>query len=150
MPPLRIGILGAARIAPGAVINPIKENADLAEKCVIAAVAARSLAKAAAFAVEHGIEGTFDSYEAMLADDSIDAVYNPLPNSRHAELTIMALQAGKQCAIQPYRNTPLTPHALPEPRSWQRQQLQLTGRPPANCCLLSQRPLRKALHQQRS
>ena len=96
MPPLRIGILGAARIAPGAVIEPIKENADLAEKVVIAAVAARSAAKAVAFAAEHGIEQTFDSYEAMLADDSIDAVYNPLPNSRHAELTIMALQAGKQ------------------------------------------------------
>jgi predicted dehydrogenase len=115
MPPLRIGILGAARIAPGAVIEPIKANADLAEKAIIASVAARSAEKAAKFAEEHGIASTHDSYEAMLADDSIDAVYNPLPNSRHAELTIMALQAGKQCVVA--LSLPLLVHTdtLPAP-----------------------------------
>ena len=120
MPPLRIGILGAARIAPGAVIEPIKANADLAEKAIIASVAARSAEKAAKFAEEHGIASTHDSYEAMLADDSIDAVYNPLPNSRHAELTIMALQAGKQCVAAlslpacPHRHTACACRAMPQ------------------------------------
>ena len=57
MPPLRIGILGAARIAPGAVIEPIKANADLAEKAIIASVAARSAEKAAKF-VDVGVSPT--------------------------------------------------------------------------------------------
>ena len=87
------------------MIQPIKDNADLAEKAQIVSVAARDQEKAAKFAAEHGIPGTHSSYEAMLADDAIDAVYNPLPNSRHAELTIMALQAGKHVLCEkPFTN----------------------------------------------
>jgi predicted dehydrogenase len=105
MPPLRIGILGAARIAPTATLNPIKLNGDLTEKAVICSVAARSPEKAAQFAAEHGIPRTHASYEAMLADDEIDAVYCPLPNAYHAAVTIQALQAGKHCLCEkPFAN----------------------------------------------
>ena len=96
MPPkLRIGILGAARIAPAAVISPVANNSDLAEEVEIRAVAARDGERARAFAVEHGIPVVYDSYEALLADTTIDAVYNPLPNSLHCEWTVRALRAGK-------------------------------------------------------
>jgi len=61
----------------------------------ISAVAARDSARAHAFAAKHGVARVLPSYEEMLADPSIDAVYNPLPNSLHAEWTIRALQAGK-------------------------------------------------------
>ncbi len=89
--PLRIGILGAARIAPMALIKPARQVADVA----IAAVAARDPARARAFAAKHGIPRVADSYDALLADPEIDAVYNPLPNSLHAAWTIKALEAGK-------------------------------------------------------
>ena len=92
---LRVGILGAARIAPEAVVFPVQQNADLAAKVVIQAVAARDLAKAQSFAAEHGIPQAFGSYEALLASDEIDAIYNPSPNSLHAAWTIRALAAGK-------------------------------------------------------
>ena len=92
MPPLRIGILGAARIAPQALINPIKQNSDLAERAIVVSVAARDTSKAAQFAAEHAIPRTHASYEDLLADPGIDAVYNPSPNSYHAQLTIKALQ----------------------------------------------------------
>jgi predicted dehydrogenase len=88
---LRIGVLGAARIAPSALIKPAKENADV----VIGAVAARDGSRARAFAAKHGIEHVHESYEALIADPEIDAVYNPLPNGLHGKWTRAALDAGK-------------------------------------------------------
>ena len=88
---LRIGVLGAARIAPLALIKPAKDNADV----VVAAVAARDGSRARAFAAKHGIAHVHESYEALLADPDIDAVYNPLPNGLHGKWTRAALDAGK-------------------------------------------------------
>ena len=61
----------------------------------VVAVAARDPAKARAFAARHGIARALDSYEELLADPALDAVYNPLPNGLHCEWTIRALRAGK-------------------------------------------------------
>jgi predicted dehydrogenase len=84
-------VLGAARIAPSALIKPAKDNADV----VVAAVAARDGSRARAFAAKHGIPHVHESYEALLADPDIDAVYNPLPNGLHGKWTRAALDAGK-------------------------------------------------------
>ncbi len=89
--PLRIGILGAARIAPSALVKPARENGEV----VVAAVAARDAARAQAFAVRHNIGLVHDSYDALIADPDLDAVYNPLPNSLHGRWTRAALAAGK-------------------------------------------------------
>jgi predicted dehydrogenase len=89
--PLRIGILGAARIAPSALINPAKDNAEVE----VAAVAARDASRAQTFATKHGIARVHDSYEALIADPDLDAVYNPLPNGLHGRWTRAALAAGK-------------------------------------------------------
>ena len=89
--PLRIGTLGAARITPMALLRP----AARVPEATVTAVAARDAARAAAFARKHGIPRVFDSYDALLADPAIDAVYNPLPNGLHAAWTIRALRAGK-------------------------------------------------------
>jgi len=90
-PPLRFGILGAARIAPMALVQPARRVAEAA----VHAVAARDPARARAFAARHGIPKVHDSYEALLADPDVDAIYNPLPNGLHCEWTIRALRAGK-------------------------------------------------------
>jgi xylose dehydrogenase (NAD/NADP) len=87
---LRWGILSTARIKR-AVIPPIKSL----PRHELAAIASRSLAQAQAAALEWGIPKSYGSYEALLADPEIDVVYNPLPNSLHAEWTIKACQAGK-------------------------------------------------------
>jgi predicted dehydrogenase len=88
---VQIGVLGAARIAPTALIKPAKTNADI----VVAAVAARDPSRARAFAAKHDIARVHDSYEALLADPDLDAVYNPLPNGLHGKWTRAALAAGK-------------------------------------------------------
>jgi predicted dehydrogenase len=88
---LRIGILGAAGIAPQAIIRPASRRDDVE----IAAVASRSRRSADAYGGEHGIPVTYGSYEALLADDSIDLVYNALPPSEHARWSIAALESGK-------------------------------------------------------
>ena len=90
-PSLRIGVLGAARIAPQALINPAKNNAEV----VVAAVAARDVGRARGFATKHGIARVHDGYDAMLADPDVDAIYNPLPNGLHGRWTRAALAAGK-------------------------------------------------------
>ncbi len=89
--PLRFGILGAARIAPMALIKPARQVAE----AQVLAVAARDTEKARAFAHKHGIPRVHESYDALLADPEIDAIYNPLPNGLHCEWTIKALRAGK-------------------------------------------------------
>ena len=89
--PLRVGVLGAARIAPSALIKPAKDNAEV----VVAAVAARDGSRARAFAAKHGIARVHESYEALIADPDLDAVYNPLPNGLHGKWTRAALVAGK-------------------------------------------------------
>ena len=88
---MQIGVLGAARIAPPALIKPAKTNNDV----VVAAVAARDVSRARAFAAKHGIDRVHDSYEALLADPDIDAIYNPLPNGLHGKWTRAAMAAGK-------------------------------------------------------
>ncbi|WP_204075889.1 Gfo/Idh/MocA family protein [Planotetraspora phitsanulokensis] len=88
---MRIGTLGAARITPSALIKP----ARLVPGVEVAAVAARDRVRAGAFAAKHGIPVIHESYEALIADPTIDAVYNPLPNALHAEWTLRALEAGK-------------------------------------------------------
>jgi predicted dehydrogenase len=100
---VQIGVLGAAHIAPQALINPAKANADV----VVAAVAARDVSRAKAFAAKHGIARVRDSYEALLADPDIDAIYNPLPNGLHGEWTRAALAAGKHVLCE----KPLTSNA---------------------------------------
>ncbi len=88
---LRIGILGAARIAPTALIKP----ANRTGAAVAVAVAARDRDRAAAFARKHGIPRVLDSYTARIEGPAIDAVYNPLPTGLHGHWTVAAGQAGK-------------------------------------------------------
>lgn len=88
---MRIGILGAARIAPLALVRPARGNAEV----VVAAVAARDESRGQAFAAKHGIARVHDSYEALIADPDLDAVYIPLPNALHGRWTRAALAAGK-------------------------------------------------------
>lgn len=88
---MRLGVLGAARIAPLALIRPAKDNPDV----VVAAVAARDASRARAFAAKNGIERVHESYEALIADPDLDAIYNPLPNGLHGKWTRAAIDAGK-------------------------------------------------------
>jgi predicted dehydrogenase len=89
--PVRIGILGVAPIAQRSVIKPANGNVEV----VVVAVAARDVARGQAFATKHGIARVHESYEALIADPDVDAVYNPLPNALHGKWTRAALDAGK-------------------------------------------------------
>jgi predicted dehydrogenase len=90
--PLRIGVLGAARITPLALVKPARANPEVV---VVAAVAARDVSRARAFAAKHGIDRVHEDYETLIADPDLDAVYNPLPNGLHGRWTRAALAAGK-------------------------------------------------------
>ncbi len=89
--PLRFGILGAARIAPDALIKAA-QNVPEAE---VVAVAARDPKRAREFADAHAIPRVLASYADLVNDPALDVIYNPLPNSLHCEWTIAALRAGK-------------------------------------------------------
>jgi len=88
---IKIGILGAAKIAPKALISP----ASLRDDCEITCVASRNEQKAKNFAREHNIPNVETSYEALVERDDIDLVYNALPPNRHCDLSVVALRAGK-------------------------------------------------------
>jgi predicted dehydrogenase len=88
---VRIGTLGAARIAPAALVRPARAVPD----AELVAVAARDPQRAEVFARKHGIPKVHRTYDDLVADPEIDAVYNPLPNGLHAEWTMKALAAGK-------------------------------------------------------
>ena len=89
--PIRIGLLGAARITPKALIEPVAKLSNVE----IVRVAARDRSRAQAFADTHRIANVCNSYEQLVTADDVDVVYNPLPMSLHAEWTIAALRAGK-------------------------------------------------------
>jgi predicted dehydrogenase len=89
--PVRWGVLGAANIAVKKVIPAMQRGAGTP----VVAIASRDLAKAQAAARELGIPRAHGSYEALLADPDVDAVYNPLPNHLHVPWTIRAAEAGK-------------------------------------------------------
>jgi len=88
---LRIGTLGSSRISEPALIEPAASVPEV----TVAAVAARDKSRADAFALRHGIPAAHGSYEELLADPDIDAIYNPLPNSLHGPWTLRAIAAGK-------------------------------------------------------
>jgi len=88
--PLRYGILGAANIA-----RQFTRGVAGSALARVEAVASRNAAKAAAFAAECGIPRHHGSYEALLADPAIEAIYIPLPNDMHCDWAIRCVQAGK-------------------------------------------------------
>lgn len=88
---VRIGVLGAARIVPQALIRPARQVAGVE----VAALAARDHARARAFVAKHQIPQVHATYADLIADPTLDAIYNPLPNSLHAPWTMAALRAGK-------------------------------------------------------
>jgi predicted dehydrogenase len=88
---IRWGVLGVAKIAVDKVIPAIQQSA----RGEVTAIASRDLARAQGAAASLGIPRAFGSYEALMADREIDAVYNPLPNHLHVPLTIEAAGHGK-------------------------------------------------------
>jgi len=91
MPALRIGVLGAAKIAPHAIVRPSRA----VDETEVIAIAARNPDRAQAFASKHRVPKVHDSYASLLEDPDVDAIYNPLPNGLHGRWTIAALEAGK-------------------------------------------------------
>lgn len=89
--PLRFGVLGAAKIAPGALVQPSR----LGPEATVDVVAARDPERARRFATEQGIPRVARDYAAVVADPEIDVIYNPLPMNAHEYWTIEALRAGK-------------------------------------------------------
>lgn len=94
--PIRIGILGAARITTRALIEPAAGRTDV----VLAAVAARDRGRADEYAATHGIAAVLDSYDDIVDSPDLDAIYIPLPASYHAHWSIRALQAGKHVLVE--------------------------------------------------
>lgn len=98
---IRIGILGAARIAPRGIITPA--NALLGAEVV--AIGARNLERAQNFAAQHSIPFACGSYGELIARDDVDLVYVALPPSAHLEWCVKALANGKHVLVEkPFAN----------------------------------------------
>jgi len=93
---IRIGILGAARIAPRGIVTPANELLGTE----VVAVAARDLSRARDFAAEHSIPMAFGSYAELIARDDVDLVYIPLPPAAHLEWCTAALANGKHVLVE--------------------------------------------------
>jgi predicted dehydrogenase len=91
MTKIRWGVLGVAKIATTKVIPAMQRASNLE----VAAIASRDLSRARTAAEQLGIPKAYGSYEELLADPSIDAIYNPLPNHLHVPWSIRAAEAGK-------------------------------------------------------
>jgi predicted dehydrogenase len=88
--PLRIGVLGAARITERSLVDPARATGHR-----LVAVAARDRGRAEAFAARHGVERVVGSYADLLADPEVEVVYNPLANALHGPWNRAAARAGK-------------------------------------------------------
>ncbi|EXJ89100.1 hypothetical protein A1O3_02164 [Capronia epimyces CBS 606.96] len=93
---IKIGILGAARTAPLSLITPAKSHPEV----IVQVIAARDHSRAEAFAKKHGIPEFKTSYQEVLDDPNIDAVFIPLPNSLHFEWSLRAIRAGKHVLLE--------------------------------------------------
>ena len=114
MEPLRIGVLGAARITGLALAGPARTTGDR-----LVTVAARDRSRAEAFAAEHGVERVVDTYADVLADPEVEVVYNPLANSLHGPGTWPRSPPAGTCSPRsPRPATPPRPprSATPPPR----------------------------------
>ena len=99
--PLRIGILGAARIAERAIVKPAHATGT---RLVI--VSARDRRRAEAFAAEHGVERVAASYAEIVDDSEVEVIYNPLPNVLHGPWNLAAVEAGKHVLSEkPFAST---------------------------------------------
>ncbi len=95
MSAVRFGLLSTARIN-----DEIIEGAAPSEAVEIVAVGSRDAARAEAYAREKGIPRAHGSYEELLADPKVDAIYNSLPNSMHVPWSLRALEAGKHVLVE--------------------------------------------------
>jgi len=99
---VRWGILG-----PGVIANRLLQDASRASNFTVVAAGSRDLARAQGFAARYGIVRAYGSYEELLDDKEVDAVYIGLPNSLHHPMTLMALAAGKHVLCEkPYTRRP--------------------------------------------
>jgi xylose dehydrogenase (NAD/NADP) len=96
---LRFGVLSTAAITDALLASGHEQE--------FAAVGSRDRARAEAWAAERGVPRAYGSYEELLADPEVDAIYNPLPNSLHVEWSIKALEAGKHVLCE----KPMSRHA---------------------------------------
>lgn len=103
MKKIKWGVLGTAYIFE----RDTAEGMRQAQNCQLYAIAGRSLEKAQAFQKKYGFEKAYGSYEELLADPEVEAVYIPMPNTLHKEWTIRALQAKKHVLCE----KPLAPTA---------------------------------------
>ncbi|WP_299440791.1 Gfo/Idh/MocA family protein [uncultured Phycicoccus sp.] len=94
-PPLRWGVVG-----PGGIANTFAGAVRSGTRSQVVAVGSRSAERASAFARRHGVARSHGSYEALVADDGIDAVYIATPHSEHREHALLALAAGKPVLVE--------------------------------------------------
>lgn len=98
MEPIRVGVLGAARISHSAIVEPARATGTR-----LVAVAARDRARAEEFALASGVERVLGDYEAVVEDPEVEVVYNPLPNGLHGPWNLRAIAAGKHVLTEkPY------------------------------------------------
>jgi predicted dehydrogenase len=109
MQPVRWGILSTARIN-----RLFLDGVAPSELVEVLAIGGRDRERAVAFAADHGIVRVHDTYDAVLADPDVEAVYIPLPNSLHVEWTVRALEAGKHVLCE----KPLSRHASEAERAF--------------------------------
>ena len=96
MKKVRWGVLGVARIAVNRVIPAMQAG----QCCEVTGIASRDLHRAEAAAQEANIPKAYGSYEELIADPDIDAIYNPLPNHLHVPWSIRAAEAGSTCSAK--------------------------------------------------
>ena len=103
MTPVKWGILGASKFALAKAVPGMLKSAY----ADVVAIASRDLAKAQQAATSLGIDRAYGSYEALLADPEVEAIYNPLPNHLHVPWSILAAEAGKHVLCEkPLAATP--------------------------------------------
>ena len=105
MEKVKWGVLGTAGIARGQTIPAMQQ----AGNCVLYAIAGRNYGKAQLFQTDFGFEKAYGSFDELLNDPQVEAVYIPLPNDLHREWVIRALKA---------KGLPYTPYFVPGSHDW--------------------------------